>query len=108
MTEKLTSPTKLLAPDSPEAARAIASFAAKLIELNHDLNNPLAGVIGYLELALSSDEGVHEEVKSLLQSAQLSADMMNDLVKKLTGAKRALLSEVDFSPLLKGRPETLQ
>lgn len=104
MTEKLTTATTLLTPDSPEAAPAIASFAAKLMNLNHDLNNPLAGVIGYLELAMSSDEGVHEEVKSLLESAQLAADMMNDLIKKLTEAKCVLLKEVDFSELLKDRP----
>ena len=108
MIEKLTSRQSLLAPETPEAARAIAAFAAKLIELNHDLNNPLAGVIGYLELAMSSEEGVHEEVKCLLQSAQLSADMMNDLIKKLSVAKQELLSEVDFSSFLTVSPEKLQ
>lgn len=107
MTEKQTSPTTLLAPDSAEAAAAIANFAVKLIELNHDLNNPLAGVIGYLELAMSSDDGVSDDVKSLLESAQLSADMMNDLIKKLSDAKCELLKEVNFKPLLKNHPDAL-
>ncbi|MFQ5606650.1 MAG: histidine kinase dimerization/phospho-acceptor domain-containing protein [Candidatus Zixiibacteriota bacterium] len=100
--------TSLLDPESPEGAAEISRFAAKLIETNHDLNNPLAGVIGYLELALSSEDGVHDEVKSLLQSAQLSAEMISSKVKRLSEAKLDLVRKVDLTSLLADRPEVLQ
>lgn len=102
------SSNKLHDLNSPEGIEAVRKFAALLLELNHDLNNPLAGIIGYLDLALNSDHDIPEDLKSMLQSVQLSAEMMDKLIRKFAMAKQDLIAEVDFTPALANRPEVLR
>lgn len=92
--------TELLSLDSPEGSAELRSFCAALLDLNHDLNNPLAGVIGYLELAMSREDDLTSKSMEMLGHVQASADKMNTLIQEFTVAKRRLQSTVDISSLL--------
>ncbi|HSG99172.1 MAG TPA: histidine kinase dimerization/phospho-acceptor domain-containing protein [candidate division Zixibacteria bacterium] len=85
--------------DSPEGLVELKRFAAALLELNHDLNNPLAGVVGYLELAMTSHDDLPEDTRKMLANVQKSADLLEKVIGRLTSAKRRLQTSVDISEL---------
>ena len=92
----------LNALDSPEGIEDLKRFASKLITLNHDLNNPLAGVVGYLELAMTSGDTLPPDTLEMLNNVQRSAELLQEVINRLTQAKRRLQASVDISQLEEG------
>lgn len=88
--------------DSPEGIEELKRFAAALITLNHDLNNPLAGIVGYLELAMTGKEPIPPDANEMLKNVQRSAELMEKVIQQLTQAKRRLQSSVDISAIEDG------
>lgn len=56
------------------------------VTLNHEINNPLTGIVGSIELALRS---IHnEDVKRMLTTAIQSAMRIKEVTNKLNDIKR--------------------
>lgn len=85
--------------DSTIGAEELQRFVKELFTLNHDLNNPLAGVVGYTELALSDPETLPADIVSYLEKVQKSASMMQAIIERCAKAKHHLQSQVDVSSL---------
>ncbi len=91
---------QLFALDSPEGQECLKEFFSAQFELNHDLNNPLAGVVGYLELALTGKESIPERPKELLLNVQKCANRMDELIQEFVKSKRRLQEAVDLSDVI--------
>lgn len=93
-------PQPLVPLNSPEGQARLKEFLGAQFELNHDLNNPLAGVIGYLELALTDKDAIPERALELLQNVQKCANRMDELIQEFVKSKRRLQTTVDLSDVL--------
>jgi len=90
----------LVALNSPEGQACLKEFLGAQFELNHDLNNPLAGVVGYLELAMTGKDDIPERPLELLQNVQKCANRMDELIQEFVKSKRRLQNTVDLSDVL--------
>ncbi len=86
--------------NSPEGQACLKEFFSAQFELNHDLNNPLAGVVGYLELALTDSETIPARPLELLKNVQKCADRMDQLIQEYVKSKRRLQTTVDLSDVV--------
>jgi signal transduction histidine kinase len=86
--------------NSPEGQACLKEFFSAQFELNHDLNNPLAGVVGYLELALTDSETIPARPLELLKNVQKCADRMDELIQEYVKSKRRLQTTVDLSDVV--------
>ena len=94
-----------LSPDkkstSTESADVLLEKLKPLITrclvLNHDINNPLAGIIGYTELLLSEDEPLTETQKESLNQIQVCAERIEKEINDLCDIKIELSEEVDIN-----------
>ncbi len=99
-TEETASPT---APDSQnelEVYRVLKPYIAQCLTLSHDLNNQLAGIIGYAEFILSEPEGMSEEQCGYLNQIVTCAQRINQRVNALSTDKISLGNEVDLKKTL--------
>jgi len=93
--------SKPLVPlNSAEGQACLKEFLGAQFELNHDLNNPLAGIVGYLELAMTGTDDIPERPLELLQNVQKCADRMDELIQEFVKSKRRLQNTVDLSDVL--------
>ncbi|MDF1544891.1 MAG: histidine kinase dimerization/phospho-acceptor domain-containing protein [bacterium] len=75
-------------------------FLAHCLTLNHDINNPLTGVIGYTEYVLSEPEGLSKDQIALLQEVMKCGERIQRLVSALGDEKAALAKEIDVKALI--------
>jgi signal transduction histidine kinase len=73
----------------------IRPYILKCLALNHDVNNPLAGIIGYGEL-LMYDKSLTAEQKAHIEQIMLCAERIRTEVNELCEAKIALQGKVDL------------
>jgi signal transduction histidine kinase len=66
------------------------------LTLNHDINNPLAGILGYGEFMLSEPESLTEEQRQQLGKILHCAERIRKLVEALCDDKIALSEKVDL------------
>ena len=78
----------------------IKPFILQCLSLNHDINNPLAGVLGYTEYILSDPKGLSEDQIELLQKVMTCGERIQKLVADLGDAKAALAQEIDIKAVL--------
>ncbi len=83
-----------------ETINKIKPFISHCLTLNHDINNPLTGVIGYTEYILSEPEGLTDDHKDLLQRIMKCAERIQRLVAELGDEKAALAKEIDIKKLI--------
>lgn len=75
-------------------------FIAHCLTLNHDINNPLAGIIGYTDFMLESQDSLtKDQIKYLSQIAKC-AERIHKLVAGLADAKMALAEEIDMAAVI--------
>ncbi len=86
--------------NSVEGQACLKEFFSAQFELNHDLNNPLAGIVGYLELALTDSETIPTRPRELLKNVQKCADRMDELIQEYVKSKRRLQNTVDLSDVV--------
>ena len=89
----------LLSPDSPEGIAELKNYVAATLSLNHDLNNPLAGITGFLELALGHKNNMDPKVLELLELIEKSAVKLNERIIEFTEEKCRMKRKVDISSL---------
>jgi len=77
--------------------QVIKPYIGHCLTLNHDINNPLAGVIGYSEFLLSEEDSLRsKEQKGYLNHILTCAERIKKLVDNLCEEKIALEEKVDL------------
>ncbi len=87
------------------AFRTARPFLSRCLSLNHDINNPLAGIIGYAEVLLEEDsEPLTDEQRNGLNHILQCAEKIRALSNGLSEDKSRLI-EQDLLDLLKQPPD---
>jgi len=79
--------------------RVLKPYIGHCLTLNHDINNPLAGIIGYSEFLLEEVEGLNETQKGYLSQILECAERIKKLVENLCVEKIALVEKIDLKPV---------
>ena len=82
-----------------EIYQKLKPYIGHCLTLNHDLNNPLAGIIGYSEFLLE-DEELNEKQKKFISQILKSAERMQKLIEDLCEDKIALNEEINLSEVV--------
>lgn len=96
----------LLSPDSPEGIAELKNLIAATLRLNHDLNNPLAGIMGFLELALGHKDNMEPKVLELLELVRMSAVKLNQRLLEFNEEKSRMQNKVDISALEESKTDS--
>ena len=82
-----------------EIYQKLKPYIGHCLTLNHDLNNPLAGILGYSEFLLEDDE-LNDEQKKFIGQIMKSAERMQKLIENLCEDKISLNEEIDLSDVV--------
>ena len=78
------------------AFRALKPYLGHCLSLNHDLNNPLAGILGYAEFILTDNPNLDEELRNNIEQIVTCAERIRERIDKLCAHKIGLVEEVDI------------
>ena len=79
-----------------EIFQVLKPYIGHCLTLNHDLNNPLAGIIGYCEFLQEEAECLTEEQKGYLRQIATCAERMHKLIEDLCIEKISLDEKIDL------------
>ena len=82
-----------------EIYQSLKPYIGHCLILNHELNNPLTGIIGYSEF-LIDDDSVPENLRSSLKQILKSAERMQKLIESLCIEKIELEEKIDLSSII--------
>jgi len=80
---------------------ALRKYIARCLTLNHDLNNPLAGILGYAEFLLMDGDNLTQDQKVQIDQILKCAERIKKQVDTLCAEKIALAEEIDLEAALK-------
>ena len=83
-----------------ELYRKLRPLIAQCLTLNHDLNNPLAGIIGFAEFLLMDAETLTKEQQKGLQQILKCAERIRASIDALCEEKAELSKSVDMTTIL--------
>ena len=86
--------------------RILKPYIGHCLTLNHDINNPLSGVIGYSEFLLEAADGLDETQKGYLQQILRCAERIKKLVENLCEEKIALAEQIDLKQVTEAYKKT--
>lgn len=76
--------------------RALKPYIGRCLTLNHDINNPLAGIIGYTEFMMSEESPLTADQQEHLQNIMHCAERIRMLVDDLCREKIELAEKIDL------------
>ncbi len=76
--------------------RALRPYIGHCLALNHDINNPLAGILGYGEFLLSDPQHMDEDQIHQLRQIMKCAERIKKLADSLCEEKIALAEKIDL------------
>jgi len=76
---------------------ALDLFLKRTLSLNHDLNNPLSGILGYAEFLLEESDGMSAEQRDFVKQVIVCAERMARLIADYCEAKDELSEKMDLS-----------
>ncbi len=79
--------------------RILRPYIGHCLALNHDINNPLAGIIGYSEFMLSEADQLTESQRESVEQILHCAERIRQEVEDLGDEKIALAEKVDLKML---------
>lgn len=74
----------------------IRPFIAHCLTLNHELNNALAGIIGYAEFLASEPADLSDDQQNNLRQILVCAERIQSVVEKLSQEKIELGQQIDL------------
>lgn len=89
---------------SKEAEEALKEFLKRCMELNHTLNNPLTGIMGYTECLLMTSKHLTAEDRQYLQEIMKAAERVKLTVEWMVEAKMELSTHVDLRNFIEQKP----
>lgn len=75
-------------------------YIARCLQLNHELNNPLAGIIGYCDFLLETNQDIPAELVVYIKQILKCAERMEKTLQDLSQAKIELNEEINLTTLL--------
>jgi len=81
--------------------RVLKPYLAHCLTINHEINNPLAGVLGYAEFLLWDKKGLTNNQIEGLEEILRCAERIKKLVENLCEEKIALTEKIDLGALTK-------
>lgn len=84
-----------------EIFRVIRPYIARCLSLNHDINNSLAGVIGYCEFLLGESDQLSEGQREYLGQILICGERIRIAVESLCREKIALDSRIDVAEAIR-------
>lgn len=75
-------------------------YLAHCLNLNHDLNNPLSGVVGYGELLIEETGDWTDSQRDTLSEMLKCAERMRQILEKLSEQKIELSQQVDLRAVM--------
>ena len=78
--------------------QALKPYLGHCLTLNHDLNNPLAGILGYAEF-LQSDDNLTADQKNSLNQIITCAERMKKMIETLCEHKIELSERIDLGAI---------
>ena len=83
------------------AFRALKPYLGHCLSLNHDLNNPLAGILGYAEFILTDNPNLDEDLRNNIEQIVTCAERIRDRIEKLCAHKIELVEDVDLENVVR-------
>lgn len=83
-----------------EQFTALKPYIARCLQLNHELNNPLAGIIGYCDFLLETQADLPEDYKKYIKQILACAERMEKSIAGLTKAKDELRDKINLPSIL--------
>jgi signal transduction histidine kinase len=80
-------------------------FLAYCLKVNHEINNPLAGIIGYTEYMLDDDDPLTDDQRHYVKQIMQCAERIQKIVSEMSTRKADLLTSVDLSDIAGERSE---
>ncbi len=85
--------------------RALKPYIGHCLTFNHDINNPLAGIIGYGEFLLGDTDQLSKTQKGYLTQVLQCAMKIKELVDNLCEEKIALAEGIDLKSVTEAYQE---
>lgn len=79
---------------------ALKPYLGQCLSLNHDLNNPLAGIMGYLEFLQEESDQLSEEHREFVDQINRCAERMRQVLNSLCEEKISLSRKVDIRSVI--------
>jgi len=78
----------------------IEPIIVRCLNLNHDINNPLTGIIGYGEFVLEAAASLPDDIRSHIEKIMECAGRVKKLVDELGDVKQELAERVNITRLV--------
>jgi signal transduction histidine kinase len=75
---------------------ALRPFIAESLTLNHEINNPLTGILGYAEYLLADAGELTPDQRSSLEQMAECAERISEIVARLSELKMQVAKEIDI------------
>lgn len=80
--------------------RALKPYLGHCLTLNHDINNPLAGILGYSEFLLTDGSELSEDQRGYVNQITKCAERIRKLVENLCDHKLSLSENIDVESIV--------
>ena len=81
--------------------RMLRPYIAHCLNLNHEINNALSGVIGFAECMLMDEDGLSDSHRAYVQNILACGEKIQKLVEKLCHEKIELYEKLDLGTISK-------
>lgn len=85
--------------EAEELLSLLKPFISRCLKLNHDLNNPLAGIIGYTEFLLDEEESLPENQREYIEQIKTCAERIENKITELCNEKIELSQKINLKQL---------
>lgn len=87
--------------DEFEIYQELKPYIAHCLTMNHELNNPLAVILGYTEILLDESDSLNDDQKKYLQHIVKGAHKIQECISELSEEKIALNEKIDLKEVMK-------
>lgn len=90
-----------------ELFEALKPYLGQCLTLNHDLNNPLAGIMGYVEFLVEESDQLSDEHREFVAQINQCAERIRKVLDSLCEEKIALSIKMDIRSVIEAyeRPD---
>ena len=89
----------LINTEAEEILNLLKPYISRCMKLNHDLNNPLAGIIGYTEFLLDEEESLSENQREYIEQIMTCAERIENKITELCNEKIELSQKINLKQL---------
>ena len=83
-----------------EIFQALKPFLARCLDLNHDINNPLTGIIGFCEFLMEDADSFNDEQKEFIENIVTCTEKIRKHIDQLCDTKIALNDKIDLKSFI--------